>query len=105
MFKSDPGEATRKKYSSTVASISALEPAMQALSDDQLRAKTEEFKRRVKGGESLESVLVEAFAVSGRNYHNQLQNMFAPATLETLLCSLGTDGTPQGRGFVKSVLF
>lgn len=64
MFKSDPGEATRKKYSNTVASVSALEPTMQALSDDQLRAKTEEFKRRVQGGESLESVLVEAFAVS-----------------------------------------
>jgi preprotein translocase subunit SecA len=64
IFRSDPGEATRKKYSNTVASISALEPAMQALSDDQLRAKTEEFKRRAAGGESLENLLVEAFAVS-----------------------------------------
>ncbi|PNW75225.1 hypothetical protein CHLRE_12g518000v5 [Chlamydomonas reinhardtii] len=36
---------------------------MQALSDDQLRAKTTEFKERVKKGESLESILPEAFAV------------------------------------------
>lgn len=33
------------------------------MNNEQLRAKTEEFKQRVAGGESLDSVLVEAFAV------------------------------------------
>src|SRR5438552_11357634 len=46
-----------------VVEISALEPQMQALSDEQLRAKTEEFKTRVAAGESLDDVLAEVFAV------------------------------------------
>lgn len=52
-----------KQYFQKVKEINALEPAMQALSDDQLRAKTEEFKERFKQGESLEKLLPEAFAV------------------------------------------
>ncbi|HTY02894.1 MAG TPA: preprotein translocase subunit SecA [Rhodocyclaceae bacterium] len=52
-----------KQYSQTVVRINALEPAMQALSDEQLRAKTEEFKGRVANGESLDDLLPEAFAV------------------------------------------
>ncbi len=52
-----------KQYFQKVKEINALEPAMQALSDDQLRAKTEEFKARFKDGESLEKLLPEAFAV------------------------------------------
>jgi preprotein translocase subunit SecA len=43
--------------------ITALEPQMAALSDEQLRAKTEEFKGRVAAGETLDSILNEAFAV------------------------------------------
>ncbi|PNG99316.1 Protein translocase subunit SecA [Tetrabaena socialis] len=65
IFRSDPSVGTRKKYQARVDQINALEPAMQALTDDQLRAKTLEFKERVRKGESLESVLPEAFAVSG----------------------------------------
>jgi preprotein translocase subunit SecA len=52
-----------KRVRPLVAKISALEPQIQALADEQLRAKTEEFKERVAGGESLADVLVEAFAV------------------------------------------
>ena len=52
-----------KKFTSQVDAIEALEPQMQALSDAQLRAKTEEFKARFAGGESLDDLLVEAFAV------------------------------------------
>jgi preprotein translocase subunit SecA len=52
-----------KQYSQTVVRINALEPAMQALSDDQLRAKTDEFKARVAKGETLDELLPEAFAV------------------------------------------
>jgi len=65
LFKQDPAEKTRKQYQDRVDAINALEPQMQSLSDEQLRAKTSEFKQRVQGGESLESVLPEAFAVSG----------------------------------------
>src|SRR5579864_14444 len=46
-----------------VAKITALEPAMAALSDEALRAKTEEFKARFAAGESLDALMHEAFAV------------------------------------------
>ena len=52
-----------KQYFQKVKEINALEPSMQALSDDQLRAKTEEFKARFRDGETLEKLLPEAFAV------------------------------------------
>ena len=52
-----------KQYAQKVEQINALEPAMQALSDDALRAKTEEFKQRFANGESLDKLLPEAFAV------------------------------------------
>ena len=52
-----------KQYAQKVQQINALEPAMQALSDDELRAKTTEFKQRYANGETLEKLLPEAFAV------------------------------------------
>lgn len=52
-----------KQYGQAVKEIHALEPAMQALSDDALRAKTEEFKQRFQQGETLEKLMPEAFAV------------------------------------------
>lgn len=52
-----------KQYAQKVEQINALEPAMQALTDDALRAKTEEFKQRYANGESLDKLLPEAFAV------------------------------------------
>lgn len=52
-----------KQYFQKVKEINALEPAMQALSDEALRAKTEEFKQRFQQGETLEKLLPEAFAV------------------------------------------
>ncbi len=52
-----------KRLYKTVDKIDALEPSMQALTDAQLRAKTAEFKERYKNGETLESLLPEAFAV------------------------------------------
>ena len=52
-----------KPLQKRVAKINALEPDMQALSDEQLRAKTDEFRERYEGGESLDSMLEEAFAV------------------------------------------
>jgi preprotein translocase subunit SecA len=52
-----------KQYAQKVKEINALEPTIKALSDDALRAKTEEFKQRYQQGESLEKLLPEAFAV------------------------------------------
>ena len=52
-----------KQYRTTVARINALEPTYEALTDGELRAKTAEFKARVAGGESLDAILPEAFAV------------------------------------------
>ena len=56
-------ERLLKQYRKTVAQISALEPQMQALSDDALKTKTDEFRARVANGESLDALLPEAFAV------------------------------------------
>ncbi len=52
-----------KKLSKVVDRINALEPEIQALSDDDLKAKTAEFRERHEGGESLDQILPEAFAV------------------------------------------
>ena len=52
-----------KQYRKTVVGINALEAQFEKLSDEQLRAKTEEFKTRVSQGESLDAILPEAFAV------------------------------------------
>ena len=52
-----------KQYSLIVRQINALEAGISALSDDDLRGKTGEFKVRVAQGESLDSLLPEAFAV------------------------------------------
>ncbi len=56
-------ERLLKEYRRTVVKINALEPTFEPLSDDQLRAKTEEFKQRIAKGESLDDILPEAFAV------------------------------------------
>ncbi len=52
-----------KRLSKTVNKINALEPEVQPLSDEQLRAKTDEFRQRYQDGESLDKLLPEAFAV------------------------------------------
>src|SRR5690349_17278022 len=46
-----------------VKKVNALEPQMQALSDEQLKGKTPEFQARIRNGESLDKLLPEAFAV------------------------------------------
>jgi len=52
-----------KKLQKTVNQINGFENAIQVLSDEELRAKTDEFKKRFEGGESLNNMLPEAFAV------------------------------------------
>jgi preprotein translocase subunit SecA len=56
-------ERELKRLRPLVAEIGALEPSIQALSDEQLRAKTAEFRARLAAGETLDDLLVEAFAV------------------------------------------
>lgn len=52
-----------KNYTQIAKKIGELEPSLQTLSDDALRAKTAEFKQRYNDGESLDKLLPEAFAV------------------------------------------
>ncbi len=52
-----------KAMAKTVARINALEPEIEALSDDALRGKTDEFRDRLAKGEKLDALLPEAFAV------------------------------------------
>lgn len=63
IFKNDPSDATRKKYQSIVDLVNSMEPTLSALSDAQLRAKTDEFRRRLASGQTLDGILPEAFAV------------------------------------------
>jgi preprotein translocase subunit SecA len=52
-----------KRMLPVVAEINALEPGLQALDDAALRAKTDEFRKRLEGDDEVEALLVEAFAV------------------------------------------
>src|SRR5579872_4329477 len=52
-----------KRLRPLVGEINALEPSIQALSDDQLRGKTAEFRQRIANGETLDDLMAEAFAV------------------------------------------
>ncbi|EWH11210.1 preprotein translocase subunit SecA [Catenovulum agarivorans DS-2] len=52
-----------KKLNKVVTQINGLEASLEALSDDELKAKTEEFRKRLAEGETLDSLLPEAFAV------------------------------------------
>jgi preprotein translocase subunit SecA len=56
-------ERELKRLDPLVQQINELEPGLQALSDEELRAKTDEFRARFAGGETLEDLLPEAFAV------------------------------------------
>jgi len=59
----DQNEKEIKKLQKTVDAIEALEPQIKSLNDSELRAKTDEFKKRLQDGETLDDILPEAFAV------------------------------------------
>ncbi|GLT31772.1 hypothetical protein SLA2020_064820 [Shorea laevis] len=64
IFKgTDTGEATKQQYAGTVNVINGLESEMAALTDSELRERTSILKERAVRGESLDSLLPEAFAV------------------------------------------
>ena len=56
-------ERELKRIKPLVDQIEALRPKMQELSDEELQAKTPEFKKRLEAGETMDDILVEAFAV------------------------------------------
>ena len=53
-----------KKYDCEADKVMALEETMKALSDDELRAKTEYFKGLLANGKTLDDIKIEAFAVA-----------------------------------------
>ncbi|MBB3227666.1 preprotein translocase subunit SecA [Luteibacter sp. Sphag1AF] len=57
-------ERVLRELSKNVRRINALEPEFEKLSDDQLKAKTEEFRQRLAAGETLDKLLPEAFATT-----------------------------------------
>jgi len=62
-FVGTKNERELKKIQPFVAAINTLEPQISALNDEQLQAKTTEFRQRFQNGESLEDLLAESFAV------------------------------------------
>ena len=62
LFGSSPDRKV-KAFQARAAKINALEPQLEALSDEALRGKTEEFRARLAKGETLDQLLEEAFAV------------------------------------------
>jgi preprotein translocase subunit SecA len=65
----DPNARKLKKYQPDITEINLLEEDIKPLTDEQLKAKTVEFKQRLANGETLDNILAEAFAVvreSGR---------------------------------------
>ncbi|MCK5732434.1 MAG: hypothetical protein KAH13_05415, partial [Tenericutes bacterium] len=58
----DTNKKELKKLESRANNVLALEEEYSNFSDDELKAKTNEFRNRIKAGETLDSLLVEAFA-------------------------------------------
>src|SRR5437870_12585264 len=59
----DPNAREVKRHLERVADISELEPLIEKLTDDELRAKTAELRQRLENGEALDHLLVETLAV------------------------------------------
>ena len=70
------GASPTKKYDAKVAAINALEPQMAALTDAQLRAKTGEFRARLKEGESLDDLLVKYPALNHQSPELHVHNSY-----------------------------
>ena len=58
----DSNEKVLKRLQPVVDEINSLEPEFEKLSNDELKAKTNEFKQRLQSGEDLDDLLIEAFA-------------------------------------------
>ena len=62
-LRGDIAEKTLKKYQAEVDAINKLEPEMQKLSDEELAQRTHTLKQKAQSADSVEALLVEAFAV------------------------------------------
>lgn len=103
-FTTDPAEKVRKKYQGPLDAMNALESGLKSLTDEKLRDKTQDFKKRLHRGASVDDLLVEAFAVSpgdlpggmalhqrlGRCYRRRLHHV----PLHPLPCCTATRSVP-----------
>ncbi len=62
LFGGDPNKKAIDKYTELVAAVNELEAGFEALSDDALQAKSDEFRARLADGDELDDLLPEAFA-------------------------------------------
>jgi preprotein translocase subunit SecA len=102
------GEGRRvKRLAEQAAYITSLEPDFRELSDDELRAKTDEFRQRLDNGESLEELLFEAFAaVREARLRESDQRMFDVQLMGGIVLHEGDIAemkTGEGKTFVASL--
>jgi len=102
------GEGRRlKRLQQQAAYITTLEPEFQALSDDELRGKTAEFRERLENGETLEELLFEAFAaVREARVRESDQRMFDVQLMGGIVLHEGDVAemkTGEGKTFVASL--
>ncbi len=101
------GEGRRlKRLQQQAAQIATLEPDVQSLSDEELRAKTGEFRQRLENGESLDDLLYEAFAaVREARWRESQQRMFDVQMMGGIVLHEGDIAemkTGEGKTFVAS---
>src|SRR5213595_1972725 len=102
------GEGRRmKRLAEQAAYITTLEPEFRKLSDDELRAKTVEFRQRLENGETLEQLLFEAFAaVREARLRESDQRMFDVQLMGGIVLHEGDAAemkTGEGKTFVASL--
>jgi preprotein translocase subunit SecA len=102
------GEGRRmKRLADQAAYITTLEPEFQALSDEELRGKTVEFRERLENGETLEELLFEAFAaVREARLRESDQRMFDVQLMGGIVLHEGDVAemkTGEGKTFVASL--
>jgi preprotein translocase subunit SecA len=102
------GEGRRmKRLADQAAYITSLEPEFQALSDEELRGKTAEFRERFENGETLEDLLFEAFAaVREARLRESDQRMFDVQLMGGIVLHEGDVSemkTGEGKTFVASL--
>ncbi|HZC28929.1 MAG TPA: hypothetical protein VE269_04250, partial [Gaiellaceae bacterium] len=102
------GEGRRmKRLAEQAVYITSLEPEFQALSDEELRAKTPEFRQRLENGETLEQLLFEAFAaVREARLRASDQRMFDVQLMGGIVLHEGDVAemkTGEGKTFVASL--
>jgi len=87
-----------KKLRPLVAKINALEPQFVALTDEQLKAKTGEFRKRLEDGETLDDLMIEAFATVREAAKRSLgqRPLMAKAFISSPSMTIWQNVTPNG---------